>query len=262
MLRIRTILNILLYFAALLGYLPLAPWLQPFPRIALPAAVLFAAIADRRGSALKDRAALLVSIACFLYFFFQFNRHNVVDPAANMLAIFLAIRIAGEKSHRNFLQTLTLSLFCLAASTLFDLSPLFVIYLVLLLLTFTTSMVLLTFESRAPGFSPDRSELRSILSVALLQPLVAAPLVVFLFFILPRTQLPLWHGLTRAGAEKSGISETVKAGDKSSINSGSAVVFRAEMTKQPPADLYWRVIVLNTIKQHHKCGGLATDFKW
>jgi transglutaminase-like putative cysteine protease len=248
MLRIKTILNILLYFAALLGYLPLAPWLQPFPRIAIPAAILFAAFADRRGAALKDRAALLVSIACFLYYFLQFNRHNVVEPAANMLAIFLAIRIAGEKSPRNFLQTLTLALFCLAASTLFDLSPRFVIYLMLLLLTFTTSMVLLTFESKASGFAPDRKELRSILSVALLQPLVAAPLVVFLFFILPRTPLPIWNGLTRAGADKSGISETVKAGEKSSISSGSAVVFRAEMPKQPPADLYWRVIVLNTIK--------------
>src|SRR6185369_11751900 len=184
MLRIRTILHILLYSAAILGYLPLAPWLQPFPRVAIPAAIIFAVIADRRGAALKDRAALLVSIAGFLYYFLQFNRHNVVVPAANMLAMFLAIRVAGEKSPRNFLQTLTLSLFCLAASTLFDLSPRFVIYLALLLLVFTTSMVLLTFESRAPGFIPDRKELRSIVTVALLQPLVATPLVVFLFFIL------------------------------------------------------------------------------
>src|SRR6185369_11827490 len=111
MLRIKTILQILLYFSALLGYLPLAPWLQPFPRVAIPAAIIFAAIADRRGSVLKDRAALLVSIACFLFYFFQFSRHNVVEPAANMLAIFLAIRVAGEKSPRNFLQTLTLSMF-------------------------------------------------------------------------------------------------------------------------------------------------------
>jgi transglutaminase-like putative cysteine protease len=164
-----------------------------------------------------------------------------------MLAIFLAIRIAGEKSPRNFMQTLTLALFCLAASTLFDLSPGFVLYLVLLLLTFAVSMVLLTFESSAAGFSPAPKELRSIVSVALLHPLVAAPLVLVLFFILPRTQLPLWHGLTRAGADKSGIGETVKAGEKSSISSGSGVVFRAEMPKQPPNSLYWRVIALNTV---------------
>jgi transglutaminase-like putative cysteine protease len=248
MLRIRTILQILLYLAAILGYLPLAPWLQIFPKVAIPGAIIFAAIADRRESALKDRPALLVSLACFVYYFFQFNRHNVVDPAANMLAMFLAIRIAGEKSPRNFLQTLTLSLFCLAASTLYDLSPGFVLYLVLLLLVFTTSMVFLTFEIRAPGFIPARKELRSIISIALLQPLVAAPLVVFLFFILPRTQLPIWRGLTRAGMDRSGISETVKAGEKSSIGGGSGVVFRAEMPKQPAASLYWRVIVLNTIK--------------
>lgn len=247
MLQIRSILNILLYFAVMLGYLPLAPYLQPFPRIALPAAVIFAAIADRRGSELKERAALLVSLACFFVYSLQFSRHNLVEPAANMLAIFLAIRVASEKSSRNFLQTLTLSLFCLAASTLFDLSPRFIIYLLLLILVFTVSMVLLTFESRAAGFAPNRKELRSIVTVALLQPLVAAPLALFLFFILPRTQFPIWHGLTRAGTDISGISESVKAGEKSSISGSSAVIFRAEMPKQPPTVLYWRAIVLNSI---------------
>lgn len=248
MLQINNILNGLLYFAATLGYLPLAPYLQLLPRLAVPAAIIFAAMADRRGNELKGKAALLVSLACFSFYFLQFSRHNVVEPAANMLAIFLAIRLSGEKSARNVLQTLTLALFCLAASTLFDLSPKFVIYLVLLLLAFTISMVLLTFKSRAVGYSPDKKELRAIISIALLQPLVAAPLALILFFILPRTQLPLWHGLTRAGADKSGISETVKAGEKSSISSGSGVVFRAEMPKQSPGSLYWRAIVLNTIK--------------
>lgn len=248
MLRIKSILNILLYFAAALGYLPLAPYLQTFPRIAIPLAVIFAAMADRRGTELKGRAALLVSIACFSFYFLQFSRHNLVEPAANMLAMFLAIRIAGEKSPRNFLQTLTLTLFCLAASTLFDLSPRFVVYLVLLLLTFTLSMVLLTFESRTAGFTPNKKELRSIVTVALLLPLTASPLVLILFFILPRTPLPLWHGLTRAGMDRSGISESVIAGEKSSISSGSWVVFRAEMPKQAPNSLYWRGVVLNTIK--------------
>ena len=249
MLRIRTILNMLLYLCRnhrLSSACTLSaassrksPSLPPSSLQPLPTGV---------ATELKGRAALLVSMAGFIFYFLQFSRHNLVEPAANMLAIFLAIRIAGEKSPRNFMQTLTLALFCLAASTLFDLSPGFVLYLILLLLTFTVSMVLLTFESRAAGFTPDRKELRSIVTVALLHPLVAAPLVLLLFFILPRTQLPLWSGLSRAGADKSGISETVKAGEKSSISSGSAVVFRAEMPKQPANSLYWRAIVLNTVK--------------
>ena len=248
MLRLRTILNILLYLAAIIGYLPLAPYLHILPKIALPAAIIFAVFADRQGTELKGRAALLVSMAGFIFYFLQFSRHNLVEPAANMLAIFLAIRIAGEKSPRNFMQTLTLALFCLAASTLFDLSPGFVLYLILLILTFTVSMVLLTFESRAADFTPKQKELRAIVSVALLHPLVATPLVLILFFILPRTQLPLWSSLSRVGSDKSGISETVKAGGKSSISGGSGVVFRAEMPKQPTSSLYWRAIVLNTVK--------------
>jgi len=246
--RISTLLNTLLYLAAVIGYLPLAPYLQLLPKIALPLAIIYAAFADRRGTELRGRVALLVSIAGFIFYFIQFSRHNLVDPAVNMLAIFLAIRIAGEKSPRNYLQTLTLALFCLAASTLFDLSPGFVLYLVLLILAFTVSMVLLTFASRAADFNPNPKELRSIITIALLHPLVATPLVLFLFFILPRTQLPLWSGLSRAGADKIGISETIKAGEKSSISGSSAVVFRAEMPRQPANKLYWRAIALNTVK--------------
>lgn len=238
----------LLYSAALIGYLPLAPYLHLFPRLALPAAVIYAAIADRHGRELKGKASLIVSLAGFIFYFLQFSRHNLVEPAANMLAVFLAIRVAGEKSPRNYMQTLALALFCLAASTLFDLSPGFVLYLVLLLLAFTVSMVLLTFDSNAVNFAPDKKELRSIVSVALLHPLVATPLVLLLFFILPRTQLPLWSGLSRAGIDKSGVSETIKAGEKSSIGNGTSVVFRAEMPQQHLNTLYWRAIVLNTVK--------------
>lgn len=249
MLRIKTILNILLYLAAAIGYLPLAPYLGLFPRTVLPAALVFAAIADRKEMVLKERPALLLSLAGFIFYAVQFNRHNVVQPAAEMLVIFLSVRLMGEKSPRNFMQALTLAMFCLAASTLFDLSPGFVIYLIVLLLLFTISMVLLTFASRGEGFEPDKRELRSIFTVALLQPLVAAPLILFLFFILPRTQLPVWHGLSRAGADRSGISESVTAGDKASINPGGAVVFRAETRRLLPDQLYWRAIVLNSIRE-------------
>ena len=248
MLRLNGLTEILLYSAALLGYLPLAPYLQRLPACTVPAAILFAFIAGRKGLILKERPALLVAAGCFLYYALQFSRHNVAVPAANMLAILLAIRLAGEKSPRNFLQTITLALFCLAASTLFDLSPQFVIYLLLLLLIFTVSLVLLTFQSTAADFRPAPRELRTILSVALLQPLTALPLIILLFFILPRTQLPLWQGISMVGGDRPGISDTIQPGDKSAISSNSATIFRAEMPQLPPEDLYWRVIVLNAIQ--------------
>ena len=46
----------------------------------------------------------------------------------------LAVRLGGEKRGRHYLQIHALSLFCLAASSLFDLSPLFLFYLTLMLL--------------------------------------------------------------------------------------------------------------------------------
>src|SRR5512133_1613035 len=137
MLRISSLLEILLCSAAVLGYLPLAAYLEQLPAIAVPAAIVFALAGSRTRLALKDRQALIVSLGFFCYYLLQVSRHNVVAPAANMLAILLAIRLAGEKSPRNFLQTVTLALFCLAASTLFDLGPRFVVYLLTLLLIIT-----------------------------------------------------------------------------------------------------------------------------
>lgn len=248
MLRLDSLTEILLYSAALLGYLPLAPWLQSFPAVAVPAAIVFSFFAGRRGLILKERPALLISAGCFLFYAVQFNHHNVAVPAANLLAILLAIRLAGERSPRNFLQSITLALFCLAASTLFDLSPRFIIYLLLLLLIFTVSLVLLTFQSSAPEFKPAVKELRAIISVALLQPLTALPLIIILFFILPRTQFPLWQSVSVAGIDRPGISDTVQPGDKSAITSGKATLFRVEMPQIAADELYWRVTVLNATK--------------
>lgn len=248
MLRLSTLLELLLYGAALLGYLPLAPWLQRIPAMAVPVAIIFAFFGGRRGLVLKERPALLLSAAGFLYYALQFSRQNVAVPAANLLAILLAIRLAGDKSPRNFLQSITLALFCLAASTLFDLSPRFILYLLLLLLIFTASLVLLTFRSNAPEFKPSLQELRAIISVALLQPLLAMPLIVFLFFILPRTQFPLWQNISLAGSDRAGISDTVQPGDKSAVAGGKATLFRAEMPQLATDELYWRVTVLNAVK--------------
>jgi hypothetical protein len=247
MLRLELITRLLLYCAALLGYLPLAPYLQRLPFVAVPAAIIFSAVAARRGLLLKERPALLIAAGCFCYYALQFNHHNVARPAAAMLAILLAIRIAGERNARNFLQTVTLALFCLAASTLFDLSPGFLVYLALLLLIFSVSLVLLTFQSSAPAFRPAAGELRTIVLTALLQPLTALPLIILLFFILPRTQLPLWQGFTVAGSSNTGVSDKLEPGDRSAVQTGSAVVFRAEMPQLPPEKLYWRATVLNAI---------------
>ena len=58
-----------------------------------------------------------------------------------------------------------------------------------------------------------------------------------MFLILPRTQFPLWQGLTKAGLENPGISDTIQPGDKSAISSEGGVVFRAEMPRQAGGSL-------------------------
>jgi transglutaminase-like putative cysteine protease len=192
------------------------------------------------------RVATLLAIALSAWYLLQLSRQNVAAPMVGIAVLLLSIRFVTAKSHRNHLQIMALSLFCLAASSLYGLSPYFLAVLLIQLFLTTLALVFLTFYQRDQGFTIPRSDLGPLLRTALTIPLATIPLMVFFFFILPRTQFPLWDLLARGGSERAGVSETLQPGDKSSISTGGGVVFRAAMEKIPPASLYWRCMVLNS----------------
>jgi transglutaminase-like putative cysteine protease len=187
-------------------------------------------------------------VPVFLYYAVQFSRTNPVQPVVSLLAIMLATRLGGLKNSRHYLQISTLSLFCLASSSLFDLSPLFLIYLGLMLFLVAVSLVLLTFYSQDRAMMLARSDLRKVLAAGLLMPLAALPLLLFFFPLLPRTQLPLWNFLAAPVSRTSGFSDTVEPGSSSSAGAQRVLAFRIEMPRQPQQQLYWRGTVLNRVE--------------
>ncbi|HZV81272.1 MAG TPA: DUF3488 and transglutaminase-like domain-containing protein [Geobacteraceae bacterium] len=245
MIPLSTVLTILVYGVALTGLLPLAPHLERLPLIAAAVAFCWGAYADRRGVWLGGITATSLAVAGSAWYLLQINRQNVAAPMVSIAVLLLAIRFVTAKSHRNYLQIMALSLFCLAASSLYGLSPHFLAFLLVQLLLVAVALVFLTFYGRDPGFRIRRSDLGPLLRTTMAIPLGTIPLMIFFFFILPRTQFPLWNFLARGGSERSGISETLQPGDKSSISTGGGVVFRASMAKLPPGRLYWRCMVLN-----------------
>lgn len=246
MIPLRNILAMLVYGVALSGLFPLAPHLERLPLIVIISAFCWGLFADHKSAWVEGRIATLLSIAASAWYLLQVNNQNVAAPMTSIAVLLLAVRFVTAKSHRNYLQIMALSLFCLAASSLYGLSPHFLAFLLTQLLLVTLALVFLTFYGRDPEFRISRHDLGPLLKTALAIPLATVPLMVFFFFILPRTQFPLWNFLAKGGGERPGVSDTLQPGDKTSISTGGGVVFRATMEKLPPESLYWRSMVLNS----------------
>ena len=246
MMAISTLAAVLTYVISLCGIAPLFPWLTIFPRIFLIAGLLFGVWQDRKGSwRLKPWMQNGAIVPVFIFYFMQFSRVNPVQPVVSALAIMLAVRLSGEKTVRHSMQIYVLSLFCLASSSLFDLSPLFLIYLAVMLFLVALALVLLTFQDQDPAMKVTMAELKRVLFSALMMPVLAVPLLLLFFPIMPRTQLPLWNFLNPSAIRTSGYSDAVEPGSQSSIAESHSLVFRAEMQGVEPDQLYWRATVFN-----------------
>jgi len=236
------------YAIALCGIVPLFPWLSAAPKAALAVGLLAGIWQDRRGAwPLKNWMVNSAIVPVFLYYALQFSRANAVQPVVSVLAVMLAVRLGGEKSGRHYLQIHALALFCLAASSLFDLSPRFLLYLTLLLLLVAVTLVLLTFHAQDSRMVLARTDLRRVLAAGLLMPLASLPLVVFFFPLLPRTQVPLWNLLPAPAGRVTGFSDRVEPGRAENIGESRALAFRAEMPRLSPGALYWRATVFNRV---------------
>lgn len=247
MARIETILRLLIAGVALLGYVPLAPWLDRIPMLLVPIALVWGLWAGRFWKPLSGRMATPLAILIFFLYASKATMANLVAPAANLLAMLLAVRLATPKSARHHLQIIALAIFSLAASSLFSLDASFLVCLVAQLILAAVALVILTMADAAPDASFAPGQLRSLIFSALLLPLGTAPLMVLFFFILPRTQFPLWTALTGATAGAvTGISDRVAPGTSPAVADNRIVAFRAAMAPQDPERLYWRGIVLNS----------------
>lgn len=249
MVRISLLLNILGYLVAALGVAPLYPYLGLPAQLALPAALAVGLAGDRRGRAwLPPLAATLLSLLCVILYGLQVSRANLVPPVVNILALLLAVRLATEKSGRNYLQIFLLALFALASSSLLSLSIAFFIFLVPVVVAITVGLVLLCFFGHDPGLRLERRSARLLLGTSLVLPAGSLLLMLFFFAILPRTQQPLWHFLAPPAQAESGFSDKVEPGSVSSMAALRKAAFRAQSPELPPADLYWRGIVLNRLE--------------
>lgn len=247
MVGIRTVLDILVGLISLVGVAPLYLYLDRLPQLAFPGALLAAVLMEKKAiKPLSGRVPTVISIALFLFYAVQISRENILDPAINILVILLAVRLLSERIPRNYLQIFALSLFALSASSLYDLSPIFLAYLLIMILCIAASLVLLTFFTVDSRLSLSRKGMKRLMTVAVAMPATAVPLILLFFVIMPRPQFPLWNFLAPSEEKLTGLSEQVVPGSSLMVRAVRTPVLRAESPKLARTDLYWRGIVLNT----------------
>lgn len=248
MLSTRRLSIAVAFLVALIGVVPLVAWLEWFPRVMLLLGFGVGLTQEWRSyRPVHPRILNLLLVTIFFWYLLHYSRSNPVQPVVSMIVIMLAVRVGGEKSVRNLLQINLLALICLASRSLFDLSPVFLFWLCLLVLLIPVSLVLLTFLDQDMQLRLQCRELLRVLLVALFMTVVTVPVMTALFPLLPRTALPLWNFMAAAVNGPTGLSDRVEPGITASATVSRTPVFRAEMVKQaqPP---YWRVTVFNQLE--------------
>src|SRR5208283_1091236 len=171
---------------------------------------------------------------------------NFVITSIEALSVLLIIKLFEEKKFRDYMQIYMLSVFLLAGAALLSLDMVFLAYFGTLPLLSSTALVLLAYYSQDRELELEASSVMKIISKSLLIPLMAAPLTVLLFIVLPRTSYPLLDFLNRGGgAATIGFTDHVRLGAVSGIQEDTAIIFRASMEKINDDLLYWIGIVLD-----------------
>jgi len=244
--NLQRILIWLLYGAALLALLPVFPfvalWVQIFLLVGLIGGLLRTRI---RWSQMFSRLAMLVTSVAVVVSGVQLTMAEVALPLVQVLCILLAARLASEKTPRNMLQTFVLSLALLAASSLLTLDMIYLLYLALMVLILSTSLVLLSFVHIDPGMSLTAHALKGLRAFLLVIPVTTLILMAMLFFVLPRTPTPLWDIVGQEGTATAGMNDQVRPGSFSDLVGTGEIAFRAETVELPTQQLYWRGIVLD-----------------
>jgi transglutaminase-like putative cysteine protease len=249
MVRIKSVFTILIYCISLLGAVPVFFYVDPVVRFIFASALIAGIFFDVKNSYhVKNIYLTILSVGLFLYYSAGFSSSNLVIPAMNILVILLSVRLLGEKSERNCMQIVVLSLFALAGSSLLDLSMTFLLYLVLFLVSIAVFLVIMAFGASGAERTVSTAELKKILAVALAMPALSFPLLVLFFVIIPRTQYPIWNFMNSSDQKVTGFSERVEPGSSASVREVKNVVFRAESPKLAEKNLYWRGIVMNTVQ--------------
>jgi protein-glutamine gamma-glutamyltransferase len=185
------------------------------------------------------------SIAIIAFFLSILDMNNFVTQMMEALLILLGIKFLEQKKVRDYMQIYAISLFLLSGLGLLTPGIIFVVYILLFILLLSIAFIFLTYYAQDPDLEFTQQTIKKMVLKCLWIPMLAIPLSVVMFAILPRSQYPLLDFLNRPDKTKTGFTDNVRLGEVSDIQEDTSIIFRATMEKIDEMDLYWRGITLD-----------------
>lgn len=185
------------------------------------------------------------SVLVILFFLYRFDSNELITQTLEALLVLLGIKFLEKKQVRDYMQIYAIALFLLSGLGLMTLGIDFVIYFLILIFLLSVAFVLLTYYAQDNTLEFSKRSIVKLVVKCLWIPLLAIPLSVLMFIILPRTQYPLLDFLNRPDRAKTGFTDRVRLGEVSNIQEDASIVFRANMEKVDENTLYWRGIALD-----------------
>lgn len=194
---------------------------------------------------IPGRLLTVASVLMLVHSLLRINTEYFIEPILDTLVILMGIKLLFEKKQRDYMQIYLLGIFLLLGSGLMSLSMIFLLYLFILLAFSTMALVVLAFLSQDPQMTISRKQATAVFQHAAIICCIAIPASAFFFVVLPRTYYPLFSFLGKGWGGATGFTDKVDLGDLSEIQEDGSTIFRVQMERVNPADLYWRGIVLD-----------------
>lgn len=177
---------------------------------------------------------LLLTVAAFVGISAYYGRISGQVPGTALLCVMTALKLLELRARRDVMVMLFLMYFLLLTHFLFSQE----LWTVLYLLASTIATTALMIECQHLGALPPRQTLRRAASMVA----QALPLMLLMFVLFPRIPGPLWGLPADAGAQRSGLGDSMSPGDISTLIRSEEVAFRVLFTDTaPPSERrYWR----------------------
>jgi protein-glutamine gamma-glutamyltransferase len=243
---IETTVKVITYLVSLIGYAAVANHVDILFSVAFLSLFAFSLYFEYSKRFFIPRWALnILSLTVIALSFYRFDITELVIQIIDALLMLLAIKLIEKKQFRDYMQIYAIVLFLLAGLGLLSLGIAFSMYLFIVVILLTVSMVLLTYYSQDPGLKLSKQTVLRIVIKSMYIPLLAIPLTAVMFVVLPRTQYPILGFLDRADKAKTGFADNVRLGGVSGIQEDSSAILRVNMERIDEESLYWRGVVLD-----------------
>ncbi|RDE24922.1 DUF3488 domain-containing protein [Motiliproteus coralliicola] len=177
------------------------------------------------------------------------------DAGSALLILGFCFKLIESRTRRDAFIVVILGYFVVAVSFFFDQSILLTLYLALVCVMVTAALLGL-------NQSVLHTRPRRTLRISLRIMGYSLPMMLVLFVLVPRIG-PIWSLDLGQNRAKTGLSETISAGDIAQLSQSSELAFRVEFdpgSKVPPAsERYWRALVLDNYDGHRWTRGLDLD---